>query len=200
MKKVLKTLIITLLVLVLLVNISIIIQTKIKPDAVPSIFGYKPFIVLSGSMETEIYVGDLVIVKDVDTSTLKVGDIIAFRGSDDIVTTHRIVGIETENNQICFTTKGDANNVNDSGLVYVNMVEGRYQTKIPKLGNAILFIQQPMGFAILMMSIFIICIFIYLYQNRKIDKQTKFKDEEEKKAFEEFLKARAENEKQNDKK
>lgn len=200
MKKVLKSLIITLLVLVLLVNISIIIQTKIKPDAVPSIFGYKPFIVLSGSMETEIYVGDLVIVKDVDTSTLKVGDIIAFRGSDDIVTTHRIVGIETENNQICFTTKGDANNVNDSGLVYANMVEGRYQTKIPKLGNAILFIQQPMGFAILMMSIFIICIFIYLYQNRKIDKQTKFKDEEEKKAFEEFLKARAENEKQNDKK
>ena len=200
MKKILKIFIITLLLLILLVNISIIVQTKIKPDSVPGIFGYKPFIVLSGSMQSEIYVGDLVIVKEVDPSTLKIGDIIAFRESENIVTTHRIVELKTQDNQVCFITKGDANNVNDSGLVYSNMLEGKYKTRIPRLGNAILFIQQPMGFAILMMSILIICIFIYLYQNRKIDKETKFKNEEEQKAFEEFLKTRAEKNEQNDEK
>lgn len=193
MKKAIKVLIIALLVIVLLVNISIIIQTKVNPKSVPSVFGYKPFIVLSGSMETEIFVGDLVIVKEIDPSTLNKGDIIAFRDSDDIVTTHRIVDVVTENSQLCFKTKGDANNANDSELVYSNMVEGKYQTKVSKLGNVILFIQEPMGFAILMMSIFIVCIFIYLYQNRKINEETKFKDEEERKAFEEFMKTRNKN-------
>ncbi len=43
-------------------------------DEVPSFFGWKPFIVLSGSMETQISVGDLVIVKEVDTSIFKKGD------------------------------------------------------------------------------------------------------------------------------
>ena len=193
MKKAIKVLIIALLVIVLLVNISIIIQTKVNPKSVPSVFGYKPFIVLSGSMETEIFVGDLVIVKEIDPSTLNKGDIIAFRDSDDIVTTHRIVDVVTENSQLCFKTKGDANNANDSELVYSNIVEGKYQTKVSKLGNVILFIQEPMGFAILMMSIFIVCIFIYLYQNRKINEETKFKDEEERKAFEEFMKTRNKN-------
>ena len=40
------------LIPLLLINLSIILQAKNNEDAVPSIFGYKPFIVLSGSMET----------------------------------------------------------------------------------------------------------------------------------------------------
>ncbi len=193
--KVIKILIIILLVIVLLINISIIIQTKTKPNLVPSVFGYKPFIVLSGSMESQINVGDLVIVKEVDAKNLKTGDIIAFRDSKDIVTTHRIVDITTKNNQLCFKTKGDANNAEDNDIVYSNMVEGKYQTKIAKIGNTILFIQKPVGFAIILMSILIICLLVYLYQNRKINEETKFKDEEERKAFEEFMKKRAEDEK-----
>lgn len=193
--KVIKILIIILLILVLLINISIIIQTKTKPNLVPSVFGYKPFIVLSGSMESQINVGDLVIVKEVDAKNLKTGDIIAFRDSKDIVTTHRIVDITTKNNQLCFKTKGDANNAEDNDIVYSNMVEGKYQTKIAKIGNTILFIQKPVGFAIILMSILIICLLVYLYQNRKINEETKFKDEEERKAFEEFMKKRAEDEK-----
>ena len=193
--KVIKILIIILLVIVLLINISIIIQTKTKPNLVPSVFGYKPFIVLSGSMESQINVGDLVIVKEVDAKNLKTGDIIAFRDSKDIVTTHRIVDITTKNNQLCFKTKGDANNAEDNDIVYSNMVEGKYQTKIAKIGNTILFIQKPVGFAIILMSILIICLLVYLYQNRKINEEEKFKEEEERKAFEEFMKKRAEDEK-----
>ena len=191
--KIIKAFIIIFLVIILLVNISIIIQTKVKPDAVPGIFGYKPFIVLSGSMESQINVGDLVIVKEVDTSTLKEGDIIAFRDTNDIVTTHRIKEIITEDGEICFITKGDANNTEDQDFVYPDMVEGVYKTRIAKLGKMILFIQQPLGFTILMMSIFIFCILIYIYQNRKIDQEFRFKNEEERKAYEEFIKSRENN-------
>ena len=43
-----------------------------------SLFGYKAFIVLSDSMsKTDFNAGDLVLVKEVDPSTLKEGDIIA---------------------------------------------------------------------------------------------------------------------------
>ena len=89
MKKILKIVVICLLIIILAINVSVIIQAKTNPDKVPGIFGYKPFIVLSGSMESEIQVGDLVLVKEVDTSTLKENDIIAFRDKEDVVTTHR---------------------------------------------------------------------------------------------------------------
>ena len=44
-----------------------------------SLFGFKAFIVLSDSMsKTDFSAGDLVLVKEVDPSTLKEGDIIAY--------------------------------------------------------------------------------------------------------------------------
>ena len=55
-----------LLISLALIFIWVFIQTKIKPKEIPSIFGYKPFIVLSGSMETELFRGDLAIVKKID--------------------------------------------------------------------------------------------------------------------------------------
>ena len=102
------------------------VQAKTKPDSVPSLLGYKPFIVLSGSMETEIYVGDLVIIKEVDASTLQINDIIAFRDSENLVTTHRIIDIVNTQNGLYFETKGDNNNTKDEELVKIDNVEGVY--------------------------------------------------------------------------
>ena len=192
MKRFIKIVFVTILAIILLVNTAIIVQTKMNPNLVPNIFGVKPFIVLSGSMESKINVGDLVFVKEVNPNELKVGDIIAFRDSEDIVTTHRIVELETKDNELCFVTKGDANNANDDGIVYSNMIEGKYQTKISKLGNVILFIKEPIGFIVMLMSFLIICLLVYLYFSKKISKEEKFKSEEERQAFEEFMKMRAE--------
>lgn len=73
-KKILTILILLILIPILFVSGVILMNSYIHPDKVPSFFGWKPFIVLSGSMETQISVGDIVIVKEVDTSTLKKGD------------------------------------------------------------------------------------------------------------------------------
>ena len=124
--KIIKDIVIGLLMIILMINIYIIIQAKLKPNSVPSIFGYKPFIVLSGSMETEIYVGDLIFVKEVDSSTLQVNDIIAFRDSENLVTTHRIINIVNSDNGRCFETKGDNNNTKDDGMVCSDKIEGKY--------------------------------------------------------------------------
>ena len=186
----LKIFLISLLSIILIFNIYIMIQAKSSPNKVPSIFGYKPFVVMSGSMEPKINKGDLIFVKKVDTNTLNVGDVIAFRNSDNTVTTHRIKNIMESKNRVCYETKGDNNNTSDEDITCDNLVEGKYVSKIAKIGNFIIFVQEPMGFTILMLTILIICIFIYFMSSGEISEDMIIKDEEELKAFNEFKKAR----------
>lgn len=134
---------ISILILIVIVIGGVFIQTKVNPDKVPTIFGYKPFIVLSGSMETEIYKGDLVIVKNISPSSLKENDIITFKDKEGYVVTHRIVKINKNNHQYQFITKGDNNNTNDSGYVQEEDIEGIYQFKISGAGDIVLILQKP---------------------------------------------------------
>ena len=156
----LKIFFISLLSIILLFNIYIMIQAKSSPNKVPSVFGYKPFVVMSGSMEPKINKGDLIFVKKVDTDTLKVGDVIAFRNPDNTVTTHRIKDVIESKNKTCYETKGDNNNTADPDITCSNLVEGKYVSRVAKVGNFIIFVQEPMGFTILMLTILIVCIFI----------------------------------------
>ena len=71
MKKAISIIIIVILLPILFVNSVIIINSIMNPDKIPSFFGWKPFIVLSGSMESEIFPGDLAIVKNIGTEELK---------------------------------------------------------------------------------------------------------------------------------
>ena len=189
---IIKIVVIVLLLALLAINISVIIQANKNKDKVPTIFGVKPFVVLSGSMNPEIEVGDLVLVKEIDTNELKEGDIVAYRDKGDKVTTHRIVEVIKTDGNLSFITKGDANNANDEEISS-SQVEGKYEKRFPKLGNAIIFIQQPLGFAVVVLSIFIVCMLIFIMQNRRINKEIKFESDEERKAFEEFKKSRNNN-------
>lgn len=180
--KILKWIVISVLCLFLLFDICIIIKSNKYPDEIPSILGYRPFIVMSKSMHPTIKAGDLILVKDADVSALEVNDIIAFRGDDKIVVTHRIKNVLKVSDDVCFETQGDSNNKRDDELVCSSMVVGKYVKRYAKLGSIILFIQQPLGFLVLMMGIFIIAMIIYLLENRKIDQE----NEEYMKEFEEF--------------
>lgn len=182
--KVLKITVISILSIILVLNIYIMVQANLSPNKVPSVFEYKPFVVLSGSMESEISVGDLVFVKNVDVNTLKTNDIIAFRDNENLVTTHRIVDEIKIDNKRCFKTKGDSNNEEDEGTVCEKQIEGKYQGKIAKVGNIIIFIQKPLGFTVMMLSILIVCILIYFIFSNRINKIS----DKELKEFEEFKK------------
>ena len=135
-------------------------------------------------METKINIGDLVIVKEIEPKNLKVNDIIAFREKKDFVTTHRIIEV-VNGDDICFKTKGDNNNTADDGNVCAKSIEGKYKFKIPKIGSAILFIQKPLGFMVMIMTIIIVGMSVYFFANRK----RKISDEELKE-FEEFKKSK----------
>lgn len=141
------------MVFIISINLSVMIQSKRNPDKVPTIFGYKPFIVLSGSMETEIHIGDLVITKEIDPDTLKVDDVIAFRDAEDTVTTHRIIDIVTKEGENYFVTKGDNNNTQDQNLVAYEDVEGIYKTRIPGFGTMFNTLAKPTSIIIIIVGV-----------------------------------------------
>ena len=192
---ILKVFLIIILSFVLVINIYIILQTKAKPNSVPSIFGYKPFIVLSGSMKPQFDVGDLIIVEKANSDSLKKGDVIAFRDKKNFVTTHRITNVVNKHNETCFETNGDNNNTKDESIVCKNKIEGKYHSKITKAGNFVLFIQKPVGFTVMMLTIVVIGLIIYLVESKKSNKELILKNEEEKKEFEEFKKQKEKNKK-----
>ena len=174
--------------IILISNVFILIQSKINEDKVPAIFGYKPFIVMSGSMETEIYTNDLIFVKTIDPKTLNEGDIIAFRTNDNVVVTHRIVEVFNENNNLQFKTKGDNNASDDADLVPASTVEGIYKGRIPQLGSWFLFISKPLGMLVSGL-IALVIILVYAFVNMSLDKKEKDKEDEAyRKEFEEFKK------------
>ena len=144
LKVVLSSIVLVILAPILFVSLVILINSYTNPDEVPSFFGWKPFIVLSGSMETEIYSVYVAVVKEVDLKEISKNDIIAFK-DDEIVITHRVIDIINENGTIKYKTKGDNNNVEDSGYVLEEQVEGKYQFKVRRLGNFAMFAQTPIG-------------------------------------------------------
>lgn len=137
------------LIPVLIINLSIMFQAKTNEDVVPSVFGYKPFMVLSGSMETEIRKGDLIITKIVDPSALQVDDVIAFRDAAGTVTTHRIIDVVVKDGETYFITKGDNNSSQDRNLVELKDVEGIYIGRIPGIGSIMKKLSEPMTIVVI---------------------------------------------------
>ena len=111
--------------------------------------GLQVFNVISGSMEPEYSIGDLLYVKSVDPDSVKVGDPITFVLNEDlVVATHRVVAIDSENRQ--FTTKGDANKTEDAAPVHFNNLVGVPVFAIPLLGYVSAYIQSPPGMYVAM--------------------------------------------------
>lgn len=176
--------------------VDIMYKSVKYPDKVPDVFGIKPMIVLTGSMEAEIYAGDLALVKEVDPSTLKENDIIAFRNEENKVTTHRIVEIVSEGTETLFRTKGDNNNVEDSNLVKTTSVEGIFVARIPKIGSFLMFMQQPIGLAVVLLVILVVGLGVLYFMNKSDAKKTN-EDEEYRREFEEFKKKKQQEENAN---
>ena len=123
--------------------------------------GYQVFTVLTGSMEPEYMVGDLLYVKKVDVNTIQVGDDITFILNEDlVVATHRVVRVDTENKR--FYTKGLANEIEDQDPVHFNNVIGVPQFSIPYLGYVSNYVQNPPGMYITIAAGAVLLILVFL--------------------------------------
>ena len=193
LNKVVSIIILIILIPILFVNGVILVNSFIHPDEIPSFFGWKPFIVLSGSMETEIDAGDVAVVRETDTASLKKGDIIAFK-SGEIVITHRIYDIIQEEGETRYITKGDNNNAEDNGYVLPEQIEGVYQFKISRLGNIEMFIQTPIGMIVFLSIPFIILVLVQIVDSKRNQKYIEEKGNKQKIMEEEIERLKKENE------
>lgn len=155
------------LIPILVINLWIMFQSKTNSDKVPSVFGYKPFMVLSGSMESDIHKGDLIITKEIDPTKLKVEDIIAFKDAAETITTHRIIDIVVNDGQTYFITKGDNNSTQDLNLVALDDVEGIYIGRIPGIGSMMDSLAKPTTIMILVVGITAIFVIGFMISTKK---------------------------------
>lgn len=146
------------LTLVIIVNGTMIVKSYIYPDKVPDFMGYKPFIVLSGSMEPTIMTGDLVLTKEIPAETIAKDDIITFKIDKDTVVTHRVTEVVNDDGVLSFLTKGDANIGSDASEVKPENLEGKYLLRVAGLGRFAMFLQTPMGMLIFVVTP--LCLFI----------------------------------------
>ena len=102
-------------IFVLLVIFVILVQRIFNNQV--SIGSYRMFTVVTGSMDPVYKVGEVVISKEVDPSTINVGDDVVYLGEKndfkDKIVTHRVIKIEKKDNEYYFTTKGIANEYSD---------------------------------------------------------------------------------------
>lgn len=124
------------------------------------LMGYRVYTVISGSMEPELSLGDLLYVKPVDPSTIKVGDDVTFVLNEDlVVATHRVIAVDTESKHLY--TKGIANDIEDAP-VHFNNVLGVVDFSIPLLGYVSDFIQNPPGMYITIAAGAVLIILVFL--------------------------------------
>ena len=105
----------------------ILFVVLVLPATLHMIFGFSFSPVLSNSMKPVYAAGDLLITKSTSATEVKVGQIVVLPDlTQNVNYSHRIVAISTTGSQISFTTKGDANPVNDEHPVTIAQT-----TKVP---------------------------------------------------------------------
>ena len=87
---------------------------------VPSVFGHRPLVIISGSMEPVLKIGGILYYEKININKFDEGDILVYTTKDHIIS-HRIINI-TDNG---FVTKGDTNNTVDGELVNPKQVLGK---------------------------------------------------------------------------
>lgn len=131
------------------INIYITNSHKVIGNELPMPFGFGAAVILSGSMEPQLSVNDLIIVKPEDSYV--VGDIVVYQDKS-ILIVHRIVDID-ENT---ITTKGDANYSSDKPID-ISAIKGEVIYTIPYIGIIVNYLKSPVGIVItILMSIFLI--------------------------------------------
>ncbi|MFN8080968.1 MAG: signal peptidase I [Kineosporiaceae bacterium] len=120
----------------------------------PSLIGWQPRVVLSGSMMPVIAPGDVTVIAPtrVGPATLPPGRIVLVRDATKTsgYYLHRLVRYEPSGVLI---TKGDANQNNDSDTVAPESIKGELRLVVPMVGRPVIWMQQHDYLALLLVAV-----------------------------------------------
>lgn len=140
--------------------------------------GFRPAVVLTGSMEPTISPGDMIVYKSIDENDLKIGDVVTFymteesQANHSITYTHRVVNVLEKNNRVVFQMQGDANQTPDANLIPIERILGKVHYVMPIIGQTFLFVKNNM--LIVISGLFVL--FFIVYFVKKLLKNWKYKN------------------------
>lgn len=117
--------------------------------AVVLAFGFRPVILVSGSMAPTAPEGSLIVVADVPAADVEVDDIVVMDRGSDMLVTHRIIELSEVDGRLLAVTKGDANPTPDP-VDYEILGSQRIVTLVvPVLGSLLLPIAGSLALGVL---------------------------------------------------
>lgn len=125
-------------------NVYVLVARHVFKNDMPTLFGIGAAMVVSPSMEPDIYVGDVVVFGR--SKAYAVGDVVTYyEPLSDIYITHAIIREESGT----FITQGINNSSPDPNPVSPEQILGEVLFTIPGVGGAMEFLQSPAGMLIL---------------------------------------------------
>ena len=136
--RVITNIVIILAVIIFILAVYVIVDNITNPEYT-TIFGFKPIIIQSDSMEKTIKTKALVIGQAVPFETIKVNDVITFQMPDGTLNTHRVV--EQVEGYNILHTKGDNADAVDS----LDITSQNYRYKVVAIMNWVAELDKPEG-------------------------------------------------------
>lgn len=155
MKKVLRAIRNTMQILFIIIALSFIVLY---------LFGFRFYVVTTGSMHPTISAGSICLVnRNTPFHDVVAGDIISFSIGENMLVTHRAVSIDADG----ITTKGDANNTADAAKVTEANYAGKTVWSAPKLGYAVTFLKSKPGIIIVVAFFILLMLPTFFYPATK---------------------------------
>ena len=181
----------TILLIFLIAVVVVVFDARMSGEA-PSVFGYQIYRVSSGSMEPELMIDDVILVKEVEPQEVHKGDIVTYVGTHGDINgkfiTHKVTEEpEYINGEYIFQTQGVASGTIPDELWSDDQLLGVFVCKLPFVDWLYSFFLQPYGLLIFILIIvalfgFEIISLIISYKKDRYDEL----EAEEMRQYEEF--------------
>lgn len=140
------------MILIIFINFILISQWIFNPNEVPNILGYKPYIVMDDSNQTDMKFGEFVLVKK--DNNISKNDIVLVKKEFITATSYNVE--ENKNGMLKLE-----NDTKDFVYLSENSIEGKVIFKITFLGEMVLFLQNPIVIVFLISISILLGICIY---------------------------------------
>jgi signal peptidase len=124
---------------------AIVLAVMVVAVILPKVTGATPLTVLTSSMEPGLPPGTLLIIEQVDTDDLVIGDVVTYQieSGQPAVVTHRLTAVTSSSDgDRTFTFQGDNNDSPDPPVIE-DQIQGRLWYSLPWIGYLSTFINGP---------------------------------------------------------
>ena len=174
---------------------SYIVLEVFMPSKTVDILGFKTYVIVSPSMEPDIMVNDLIVIRKTKEENLAIRDTITFfvyipeLGRENAVT-HYIGDIIELNGETIYKTQGAYKELNDFDEwknednvpidITFDDIEGEVALVIPKFGHIVNLIKDPISLGLFLINGFIIYLLIKVFRTKEKEVEIETTTEEEK--------------------